>query len=364
MKIEADYKNIDRWETTNIISSETAARLRAELDSRPVTFGLATTLSLIGAILVGAAIITFVAANWQEMPRLYRVALLCLAILLGYGVGGWCYMRRNRILSESFFLIGALSFGAGIALVGQMYHLSGTEQDALGLWCLGTGCAAFLLRSRVLTALTVLLATCFTTLSIYEYESDSNFFIIAENTILLLGAYGLCLWTGGRWARHIWMLYLAVFIVGLFIINGVTANSGYYIAAIFIVLFFIDWLMPKFINKIFNFSGPFGDWSLVFAFVFLGMKQFEASWRPMYALTTHKTVMAATIFLLCLIALWSSRKRGWSTRLIALAAIAAEIYYLIWKTINSLLTQSVFFFITAVVFFVMARIALRHKEEE
>lgn len=356
----ASYKDIDRWQDAGLIDQKTAISLRAELDSRPAMFSLATVLSVLAALLIGGAIITFVAANWQVMPRSLRVGVVCSTIFIGYGVGGWCFMRGYKILSESFFLIGAIGFGAGIALVGQMYHMSGNEMDALLLWCLGTMVAAFLLRSPSLAVLAGSLAACFAAFP----ENGLIFSATAENIALLLAAYRLCLWTRSRLARHVWMLHLVIVICRLSFWHDIGDSGQYYIAAAFAVLFLIDWLRPQWVDRLFHFSGPFGDWALIYAFAFLWLVQLSLFGRHSDALTMQKILLAAAIFLLCLIALWSSHTRGWNTRVIALFVFIAEVYFLIWKTIDTLLLQSAFFLVAAVVFFAMAHIALRHKRRQ
>ena len=47
-------------------------------------------------------------------------------------------LRGNGAAAEAAWLVAAAGFGGGIALIGQMYHLSGDELAAILTWCAGT----------------------------------------------------------------------------------------------------------------------------------------------------------------------------------------------------------------------------------
>src|SRR5690606_6155307 len=99
-----------------------------------------------------------IAANWEAFPRLMRVGLIFLLIAGGYVGGAVLKGRGNDGFAEALYILAAVAFGAGIALIAQMYHLSGDESQAILIWCAGTALAALALRSGPLTAGAVLLA--------------------------------------------------------------------------------------------------------------------------------------------------------------------------------------------------------------
>ena len=54
----------------------------------------------IGAILVGAGIFSFIAANWQEMTKPIKIFIIVAAMLISY-VAGW-YLKEKMNLSKAF----------------------------------------------------------------------------------------------------------------------------------------------------------------------------------------------------------------------------------------------------------------------
>jgi uncharacterized membrane protein len=104
--------------------------------------------AILGGLLIAAAFLVFVAANWTEIARPLRFAILLAGIAGAYGVGGIFARAGRPILADLGASVGAIIFGAAIALVGQMYHLGGDFAAGMLLWALGALAAAALTGSR------------------------------------------------------------------------------------------------------------------------------------------------------------------------------------------------------------------------
>lgn len=121
----------------------------------------------LGSVLLGLGVITFVAANWQDIPRLVRVILL-LTLFIGVNVGGYFLWRqpvaafngRQRWvhrLGEGLLLLGGLILGANLALMGQIFHQSGSPSGLFLIWAIGVALTAYGLQLRSLSVLSILL---------------------------------------------------------------------------------------------------------------------------------------------------------------------------------------------------------------
>ncbi len=134
----------DRYQFSQI---ETAARNRFVV----ILLGL-------GGILLGLGMITFVAANWQEWSRGFRVFLL-LSLFVGVNAIGFYLWRRPvakpglQRLGHGLLLAGALILGSNMALMSQMFHQTGEVYELYFCWGLGVAAMAYSLR---LTSLGVL----------------------------------------------------------------------------------------------------------------------------------------------------------------------------------------------------------------
>jgi uncharacterized membrane protein len=92
-----------------------------------------------GAILIGAGIFSFIAANWQEMAKSLKVSIIFVSMLASY-TSGW-YLKENLNLArtgEALIFLGSIIYGAGIFLVAQMFNIRANWPDGFILWMLGT----------------------------------------------------------------------------------------------------------------------------------------------------------------------------------------------------------------------------------
>lgn len=202
-------RDIERWVEAGIIGSDTGSKLAADVAQHHRGASLGAMLATMASALLAASILIFIAANWEVIPRLTRVAFLFLLILVGYVSGAILKLREHGTFGEVAWVLAAVSFGAAIALTSQMYHISGDETQALIMWCVGTGFAAAVLQSRYLTVLAALLAICWMTVPVSENASKATSLSLQY---LGLGStvYAISYWTRSRAARQILVVSLSL----------------------------------------------------------------------------------------------------------------------------------------------------------
>lgn len=125
----------------------------ADLQQRVVRIVL-----VIGALLVGAGVFSFIAANWQSMADWARITLIIVGMLV-FSVAGFLVsaFTRNRITASALLLIGSVIFGAGVFLIGQIFNVQGNWPDGFMMWMIGTLAMAMATRDRMLYALGLVL---------------------------------------------------------------------------------------------------------------------------------------------------------------------------------------------------------------
>lgn len=141
-------RDLVRWREAGWITADGEAAIRHDIEKGVRTLGLANALAILSAVLIGFAVMSFVAANWQTMPRILRLGLLFAALWTSYGLSG-LFARRGMIgFAHAAILLGVGIFGGSIMLISQMYHMDGNPADAVLLWAGGALLAGVVLRSN------------------------------------------------------------------------------------------------------------------------------------------------------------------------------------------------------------------------
>lgn len=244
-----------RWVASGLIDAKTAQAIVLDVEAhtrRSLSFG--SILAIMAALLLGAAILIFVASNWEAIPRLGRVGALFAVIFAGYVGGAWLKLVDHTAIGEAVWLIAAAAFGGSIALIGQMYHLSGDETQAVLTWCAGTAVAAAVLRSGPLTIAAVALSAAWLFLREADFWRDTDFpyVFIGIAAVLWLVSY----WTQSAAARHLILLSLVLYAVLLAVEHDSDAIwIGVALAVISAALFVLAVAMPAQIEKIAGLNG-------------------------------------------------------------------------------------------------------------
>lgn len=252
-RVNAD---IERWAAAGLIDAATAAALRRDVEAHARrSFSFGTVLAMMAALLFGAALLIFVAANWQAVPRLARLAGLFAVILAGYVGGALAKNRGHATFGEALWIVAAAAFGGGIALVGQMYHLAGSESSAVLTWGAGTALAAAALRSGPLTVAAAGIADGWLAMNLsggFRLFGRSEF--PHPFVAIAIVLYALSFWTRSAPARHLLLLSLIAY-AALYALDRDLPQLSMALAAVSAVAFAAAMLAPAAVEGIFRLDG-------------------------------------------------------------------------------------------------------------
>lgn len=141
-------QDLTRWEAGGVVAPGTHAAIRTALGPAPRGVDLTTAVAIVGGLLIAAAFLAFVAANWEVIARPARFGILLAGIVGAFGLGAIFARKGWTVLADLSAAVGSIIFGAAIALTGQMYHLGDDFSGGMMLWALGALIAAALTGSR------------------------------------------------------------------------------------------------------------------------------------------------------------------------------------------------------------------------
>jgi uncharacterized membrane protein len=195
-RLEAD---LARWQSDGVISPPVLAAIRAALPPLPAGIHIPVVIAIVGGLLIAAAFLAFVAAHWTELARLLRSTILLAGIVGAHGLGAWFARAGRPVLADLCASVGSIIFGAGVALVGQMYHLGGDFAGGMLLWAAGALAAAAVTGSRGALAVALGAASVWSSMRVFEALDVPHFSFVA----IWLIAGGVTLAWNSRVAAHL-----------------------------------------------------------------------------------------------------------------------------------------------------------------
>ena len=360
-------REIDHWVRNGLLDEGQGAALLSDHDRRHTGFSLASVLAVLAAILFGAAVIALVAANWEAIDRPVRVLMILLLILCGLGVSLLAVRRTAHWVSEAALVFTLLCFGAGIALVGQMYHLSGDEAAFMLTWTVGALVVSATFSSPMSAIAAGLLGFgyLFAQPSLFGSGSAGPFMFGAYLSVLAVALLiGLAAWRARSVvAGHLFVLLLIGWII--WITNDATdIDPGYVLASIGAIAFAVGSIVPSWSARFVERNGSVSAYGAVLLLGGLGGIQAGLT----NASIAVEMVFAAVVLLASVGVLVVAGGENRLIRRFAYFVFACETVYIVGETLGSLLGSSGFLFLGGIVLaaiaFAVMKLERRFKRSE
>lgn len=348
-------RDLDDWVKRGLIDPGTATRLLDDVDRRGSGFSIGSILSMFAAVLIAASLLMLIAANWELIPRLTKVVGIIGLIWIFHLVALLARSRGADRIAAASLVLGSAAFGGAIALIGQLYHLSGDTFSAMFLWFSVAAVSAALFRSGALAVVTGMLA-----LVTFGGGFDSFGWDVGSHGLWAwwppFGAalvFGLSRWTGADRAKHFGYMLLLAWIWWMAILDRGELYA--LVVALVATLAFLALTLPR--SPLADLHRRLGASA---SFYTLAMA------LSGYAYVQGSAVDAVSIAVLGIVILGLSiaaialdgRDNG-AVRFLAYGAFAAEILYLSYETIDSILGTSAFFLLSGLVVAVLAFVVVR-----
>lgn len=342
-------RDLVRWRQAGWVTPEGEAAIRQDVERGVHTLGLANALAILSAVLIGFAVMSFVAANWQAMPRLLRVGMLLASLWAAYGLAGVLARRGMEGFAHAAVLLGVGIFGGSIMLISQMYHMHGNPADAVLLWAGGALAAGVALRSNPALAFAMVLVVYW---GISEaLRLDRVFWPFLLPWALVSAAF---YWQRWRPGLHLSGLALTGFIVSLGYRLGDGHAHGLVVAAglgVMAAALFGERLRPELPAL---WSGSF-NYGLIIALAGLLALQFVEG--PALDVFTLLAVLALALLLGAIF--WGLKSGNRGALWLGYVGFSIEILAIYGKTIGTLLNTSLFFLVAGLIVSALAAVAYR-----
>lgn len=346
-------RDLNGWASKGLLDPALVPALLADYDQRESAFSLGRVLMAMAALLIGGAVVLLIAANWEVIPRLVRLVGIVALIWSAYLKAAYWKLRNSPRLSEASLVAGLLFFGGGIALVGQMYHLSGDSTQAAIVWFAGAALTAVLFRSSAAAAVCGFLAF------VVAGTEWSDSFSLRDNLLLWLMpamagvVIALVRFAGAGRTRHLAYLLMVCWVLILYGQHEAPVTA-LLIAAAGGVCYLLAALPASPLYRLARNAGAApAFYSFLVLMMGLLLLHFEAEGL------VEQVVLGVAMLVAAVAGLFLSGRDNGAVRYLAYAAFAAETLYLSSATLGSILGASGFFLISGLVVAVVAWLVVR-----
>ncbi|MCF3642109.1 DUF2157 domain-containing protein [Rhizobium sp. TRM95111] len=348
-RLERDLRH---WAGLGLIDVSTGERLLAEYDSRESAFSLGRILMMMAALLCAAAVLLLVASNWEAIARPVRLGGILLLIWGGYGGAAFLTVRGAPRVAAALLVAGTLSFGGAIAMVGQMYHLSGDAVQAALVWLGGATLVAVLFRSAAVTAVAGFLAFLVAGTAFSEGGRHEDM-LLWLMPLMAVGIVALVRYADAGRVRHLAYLLLVGWALFLYAeyewpetAAAIAAAGG---------LFYLAAALPQ--SPAHAFARGAGSAPAFYGYLLLlaGLVTLHAEADG----TSGRLLMGILTLAVAVVGIALSGRDNGGVRYLGYVAFAGETLYLAAETIGSIIGTSGFFLVSGLVVAGVAWLVIR-----
>jgi len=227
--MQAFERHLARWRAAGLIDEPTEAAIRAYESAEAKPSGQrwqAIVALVLGGILLGAGVLLFVAAHWDDVSPVGRLLLVMAMLALFHGAG---IASRERFsgFATTMHALGTVASGAAIALVGQIFNMQEHWPAAVMLWAFCALAGWALLGDEFQQTLALLLGPAWL-ISEWTYRAGlySGFDVYLWRMIAVLAAVYLTAYLHSR-RRVVFGILFAASAIALAIATGVLGEEGW-----------------------------------------------------------------------------------------------------------------------------------------
>ncbi len=357
-------RDLKIWTDKGLVDAVTAKAILSEYDGRQASFSAGRVLAIIAAVLLGLAILLFISANWEVLPRIARLLGLVAMIWAFYLAAAYLLAQGRSLIAAALLILGTLSFGGAMALVGQMYNLSGDELRMMTVWFAAACLVAALFRSSAQVGLAGFLAWAFC--GVYLWGHFDEWYGIMPWMPPLMAAVLIALvrYVDAPMARHLAYLMLIGWLTWLF-----GRHEGLNTAILFAALGMAAFLVVSIpASPLLRFARTAGAAPAFYTFLVASIGFFLVHAEISNGSLENNVwvedklplvIVAATTLASSVVAIALSGRDNGAVRYLAYFVFACEILYLAGETIGSIIGTAGFFLVAGMVVAIAAWLVIQ-----
>lgn len=145
---------------SQVITEETAQRIKDYYNNQPSQAAnrLFIVFGILGSLLVGMGIVLILAHNWDTLPKVAKLSVGFLPLIIGQGLSAFVILRKStaRAWHEGSAAFLFFAIAVSISIVSQVYNIEGDLGGFLFLWMCLSLPIVYVLRSSMASLLFII----------------------------------------------------------------------------------------------------------------------------------------------------------------------------------------------------------------
>lgn len=184
-------QDLSHWIDQGWVNTNNKDKILQHVASKKPAINVISILAILGVVLLGFASISFVAANWAEMGKLIRVALILSAMWIAFLIAAFALRRKVMVYAHAFGLLGVILFGAGIMLIAQTFNIQAHYPTGVLIWFFGAFATALVINSKPVLIFSTLLAGLWMSMAFAGNVPDSLQLWLFPVLAIILGFFAV-----------------------------------------------------------------------------------------------------------------------------------------------------------------------------
>jgi uncharacterized membrane protein len=232
--------DLDHWIRDGLVPPDNRDAILASVRSQKSGPSAVGILAMLGAIFMALAGLSFMAANWGAISKLWRLGFVLTMMWGAFDVAILALKQKTMAFAHAFALLGAALFGIGIMLVAQTFNISAHYPNGILIWSIGALGVAMAMQSRPILLFASMLAALWMLVS-YWGPMPGNPLMLAY-VPLFLGLWLIARKTKAIESVHVIVLSTLVLAINLMILyypddqNAPAVGALYGVMALALVL--------------------------------------------------------------------------------------------------------------------------------
>jgi uncharacterized membrane protein len=164
-------RELDELVANGVVTPEVAENIRGYYNKPSQGASLLViAFGVIGALLIGMGVVLIIAHNWDELSTGIKLMIGLAPLLIAQALAGYVIIKdiQSQAWRESVGVVLIFAVATAIAIVSQVYNISGSFERFLLVWATLTLPVMYLLKARISSLLFWMIITW------YSGEVNSN----------------------------------------------------------------------------------------------------------------------------------------------------------------------------------------------